>query len=130
MRSARYVLRPKSAAWRGFDPPRLFELSLTVEREGAPLGGNNIQLVLGAPDRPRTGLNEDVLLWLDSGWWATTRNHFALAPCVAEEIVSSAAVELSRLTERIDAGTHEDSKDFWEQVVAGPIEAQGPDYWR
>src|SRR3954467_10423731 len=66
-----YLLRPKSAAWRSSDLPSLSELSLTVERAGAPLGGHNIQVVMGAPDRPRTGLNEQVLLWLPSGWWVT-----------------------------------------------------------
>jgi hypothetical protein len=131
----RFVLRVKSAAWRNPDRThrghRLSELSMTVERDDVPLGGHNIQVVLGAPDQPRAGLNEDVALWLDSGWWVTLRNQFALAPAVATTILESAADELSRLTERVAEGSPPGPGDaFWQEIVAIRIEAAGPGYWR
>lgn len=70
--------------------------SLTVVRfmyasiPSTALGGTSIEAVVGAPDQPRHGLDEDVEMWLDTGWWVTLRNQFALAPCVANEIILSA----------------------------------------
>jgi hypothetical protein len=130
MHEGRFVLRPKSAAWRSSDPPVLSEVSLTVERDGVPLGGNNVQVILGAPDQPRSGLNEDVLLWLEPGWWVTVRNQFAAAPTVAAAILASAAQDLSRLTEYVGGGEGGESTGFWELVVCTTIAARGPDYWR
>ena len=134
MRETRYLLRTKSAAWRARRAPhegdRLTELLITVERGGVPLGGNNIQLVAGAPDRRRSGLNEDVVMWLDSGWWLTLRNQFADAPHVAAEILASAADRLSELTDCADRGGRPgDGDSFWQQIRATTIVATGPDYW-
>ena len=125
-----YILRPKSAAWRSFKPPSLSEVSMTVEHAGAPLGGHNIQVVLGAPDKPRRGLDDRVLLWLASGWWVTVRNQFADATGVAATILESAADGLSDLTALAAGGAPRDGTAFWEEVVATAIEARGPNYWR
>jgi hypothetical protein len=135
MRTTRYVLSPKSFGWRRRDHPdegdRFFEVSLAVERDaGVPLGGHNIQVVLGAPDQARHGLNEDVVLWLDSGWWVTLRNQFADAPDVAISILRPAADELSRLTELVSSGECGQHQALLERVHAISIETAGPDYWR
>ncbi len=71
---------------------------MTVRCDGKPLGGNNIQVVLGAPGETRIGLDEDVVLWLDSGWWVTVRNEFARAPDVARRVLESVADDLSAIT--------------------------------
>ena len=109
---------------------RLFALSITAERHDAPVGGNNIQIVVGAPDQRRSGLNEDVVMWLESGWWVTLRNQFADAPDAAVKILASAADRLSELTERADEGGGPDGKSLWQQIRGTTIEATGPDYWR
>jgi hypothetical protein len=62
---------------------------LVASRDGRPLGGNNVQAVLGAPDRKRFRLDRDVALWLPSGWWVSLRNQFAQAADVATKIVES-----------------------------------------
>src|SRR5580698_6491228 len=98
---AEYILRPKSGTWTNApDVPhdRLLRFDMTVTHDGTSLGGNNIQVVLGAPDQSRTGLDEDVVLWLDSGWWVTLRNEFARAPGVALRALESIAGELSAIT--------------------------------
>ena len=70
---------------------------------GEQLGGHNVQVVGGVPDRPRYGLDEDVAMWLPSGWWLTFRNQFAQAPDVAREIVDSVVNELSRINGEANA---------------------------
>jgi|GEM_PF-4668975 hypothetical protein len=96
---------------------------MTVVCDGRPLGGNNIQVVLGAEGERRTGLDEEVVLWLDSGWWVTLRNDFARAPDVARQIVGSIAGELSAITA--------DPRGAEAAVVfASTFEADGPDHWR
>jgi hypothetical protein len=130
VRETSYVLRPKSAAWRSSDPPSLSEVSMTVERAGAPLGGHNIQVVIGAPDRQRRGLNAQVVVWLPSGWWVTLRNQFADATGVAAAILESAADGLSDLTTFAAGGMPRGARAFWEELVATTVEARGPDYWR
>ena len=134
MRTTQFVLRPKSFGWRRRDRhdegDRFFEVSLTAERDGVPLGGHNIQVVLGAPDKARHGLNEDVVLWLDSGWWVTLRNQFAGAPDVAISILRPAANGLSRFIELVSAGESGQHEALLERVHAISIETPGPDYWR
>jgi hypothetical protein len=66
-----------------------------VRYDDKPLGGTNIQVVVGPPDQPRRGLNENVAVWLDSGWWVTSRNQFALDPWVGTEIALSMANHLN-----------------------------------
>ena len=96
-----YVLSPKSGTWTsGPDAPRdrLLRFDMTVSYDGTPLGGNNIQVVLGAPGESRVGLDEDVVLWLESGWWVTMRNEFARAPDAARRVLESVADDLSAIT--------------------------------
>jgi hypothetical protein len=56
---------------------RLLSFDMTAECHGTQLAGNNIQVVLGAPDQLRVGLEEDVVMWLASHWWVVLRNKFA-----------------------------------------------------
>lgn len=135
MKRAQYVLRVKSGGWNGHlknigDEYRLLDFTMTAEREGKPLGGNNIQLYLGAPDQERHGLNEDVALWLASGWWVSLRNQFATAPDVAAEIVRSVAGSLSDLTARAQNARGRDTEAVTAEVFATALTATGPDYWR
>ena len=121
-----YVLRPKSGTWTtssGAPSDRLLRFDMTVIYDGKPLGGNNIQVVLGAPSEARTGLDEDVVPWLDSGWWVTLRNAFARAPDVARRIVESIADELSAITDDprgADANV----------VLSTALETSGPEHWQ
>lgn len=62
MRQTRYLLRAKSGAWTAHPDAhspdyRLLRFDMTVEREGKRLGGNSIQLAVGAPDEQRSGLD-------------------------------------------------------------------------
>jgi hypothetical protein len=95
---------------------------MTVTYDGKQLGGNNIQLVVGAPGQTRVGLDEDVVLWLDSGWWVTFRNEFARAPDVAQRILGSAADPLSAITS--------DPRGADASILGSTvIEASGPSHW-
>jgi hypothetical protein len=126
VRSARYVLRARSGGWDG---GRLVRFDLTAEREGRPLGGHNVQAVVGMPDEPRYGLDADVAMWLPSGWWVTLRNQFADAPDVALAIIRSAA-DLSSLTTEAATLQGRESHDLWRRLLATPFESTGLDYWR
>jgi hypothetical protein len=68
---------------------RLLDFALVAEREGRSIGGNNVQAIVGAPEKQRSGLDRDVAVWLPSGWWVTLRNQFARAPDAAMEILKS-----------------------------------------
>jgi RNA:NAD 2'-phosphotransferase (TPT1/KptA family) len=115
-----YQLRPKSGTWANRD--RLLGFHLTVTYDGKQLGGNNIQAAVGAPDKKRFGLDEEVFLWLDSGWWVTLRNEFSRAPDVARQILGSAADEMSAITsDPLGA----DASILGSAVIA----AVGPSYW-
>lgn len=135
MKRAQYVLRAKSGGWNEHPDNishnyRLLNFTMTVEREGAPLGGNNIQLYLGAPDEKRHGLDEDVALWLASGWWVSLRNQFARAPDVATEIVGSVADSLTHLTTRAQNARGRETEAVTAEIFAMSLRAEGPDYWR
>jgi hypothetical protein len=121
---AAYLLRPKSGTWAGGQlSGRLVRFDMTVSCDARPLGGNNIQVVLGAPDEVRRGLDDDVILWLDSGWWVTLRNEFARAPDVARQIIGAISDELSAITaDRCGAEAA--------AVFAATFEADGPRHWR
>jgi hypothetical protein len=96
---------------------------MTVTYDGKCLGGNNIQLVVGAPGQTRVGLDRDVILWLDSGWWVTFRNEFTRAPDVAHRILASAADALSAVTS--------DPRGPTASILGSTaIEAVGPSHWR
>lgn len=135
MKRAQYVLRVKSGGWNEHpdntsDAYRLLNFTMTAERDGKPLGGNNIQLSLGTPDQRRYRLDEDVVLWLASGWWVSLRNQFALAPGVAAEIVGSVAGPLSDLTARAQSARGRQTKTVSDEIFAASLTATGPDYWR
>jgi hypothetical protein len=96
---------------------------MTVTYGGKQLGGNNIQLVVGAPGQTRVGLDEDVIMWLDSGWWVALRNEFARAPDVAHRVVESAADALAVITA--------DPRGADASILGSTvIEAAGPSHWR
>lgn len=104
---------------------------MTVERNGKQLGGHNVQVVLGTPDQARRGLDEDVALTLDSGWWVTLRNQFARAPCEAVEIIESIRDALSEITADATAASSGDaSQAIAKRLFSHVFKATGPDYWR
>lgn len=129
MNRTQYILRPKSSV-RAVNPLRLLGFDLTVEHDGKKVGGNNIQVVVGAPDRERRGLDEDVALWLSSGWWITLRNQFALAPCVAMEILNSVAEDLSSITANASQARGADAEALNRKLSDTAFSGEGPDYWR
>lgn len=134
MRQAEYLLRAKSGAWtahpNAHSPDnRLLQFDMTVERDGERLGGNNIQAVVGAPDRERRGLDADVCVWLASGWWVSLRNQFADAPDVAAAILASVADSLSALTDEATHARGNDAEAVTQKVFAAALQATGPDYW-
>ena len=130
-----YLLRPKSGGWtahpKAHSPDqRLLNFNLTAERRGTPVGGHNIQVVLGAPDQKRYGLNEDVAMWLASGWWLTLRNEFAKAPEVAAEILESACEALTAITAEATTARGAEAEALSRKLFSMSFEASGPDYWR
>jgi hypothetical protein len=134
MHTVRYSLHPKSGSWTthpdAHSPDyRLLGFMMAVECDGKRLGGNNVQVVLGAPDSPRRGLDEDVAMWLDSGWWVTLRNQFAQAPDVAARIVQSVADDLSALTGDATAARGVDAEKVTRRVFTTVVETEGPAYW-
>jgi hypothetical protein len=134
MRTDRYSLHAKSGSWTrhpdAHSPDyRLLRFMMTVECDGERLGGNNVQVVIGAPDRPRTGLDEEVAMWLDSGWWVTLRNQFAQVPTVAFQILQSVADDLSRLTGAATTARGIDAEEVTLRVFSTTLEADGPAYW-
>lgn len=126
MHRAEYLLRPRSHTWKA---GRLLGFDMTAEHDGRPLGGHNVQVVLGAPDRIRRGLDEDVALALDTGWWVTLRNQFALASCVAIEILDSAKDALTEVTAEANSASGEAAEELWRKLRSTVFGATGPDYW-
>lgn len=126
---------PKSGGWtchpdhQNSPENRLLSFTLTVRYDGKRLGGTNIQVVVGAPDQPRHGLNEDVALWLDSGWCVTFRNQFALAPCVGTEIILSVANQLSVLTVEATSARGPDAAELTHRLFSTTFHGEGPAYW-
>jgi hypothetical protein len=134
MNQTEYVLRPRSGTWAPGPSKRLVAFDITVEHGGEPLGGHNVQAILNAPDyRPpdprNAGLNDQVVLTLDSGWWITLRNQFGDAPGVAARILSSAAQELSRATSRASEARGNETDAVWSWLITTHFDASGPDYW-
>lgn len=107
----------------------LIGFNLTVEYDGKRLGGTNIQAVLGAPEQPRQGLNEEAAVWLESGWWVALRNQFALAPCEATEILESVADELSAITTEANRARGSQCDELWKKLVGMAFVGEGPAYW-
>ncbi len=135
MNSTQYVLRPKSGCWNNHPDGitteyRLLRFDMTAECHGNQLGGHNIQVVLGAPDQLRVGLDEDVAMWLASGWWVTLRNHFALAPEVALEVLESIADALTAITADATTARGMKTEVLTRELFSATFDATGPDYWR
>jgi hypothetical protein len=135
MNRTQYILRPKSGAWTGH-PSRsdandyqILGFDMTVEYGGKKLGGNNIQLALGAPDSVRRGLDEDVAMWLSSGWWVTLRNQFSTARCVAMEVLNSVADELSSITAEATEARGSNAAEVSERLFATTFTGEGPAHW-
>jgi hypothetical protein len=135
MRQTTYTLIPKSGGWNAHPDAhasnyRLLNFTMRGERRGDPLGGMNIQVVTGAPDGPRFGLDEDVNLWLPSGWWVTFRNQFADAPGVACEILGSIVDQLAAVTGKANEARGLAAEEVTREVFASRFDGVGPDYWR
>jgi hypothetical protein len=128
-----YVLRAKSLS--STRPPaadpryRLLGFTLTAERRGKPLGGNNVQAVLGAPSQTRYRLDQDVALWLPSGWWVTLRNQFAAAPDIAKAILGSVADELGAATAHLTDAHGAEAYALTRGLFDRAFRLSGPDYW-
>lgn len=135
MHRTEYTLRPKSGvwsqspSWSAPEDSHLVGFNLRVEYDGKRLGGTNIQAVLGAPEEPRHGLNEQVAIWLESGWWVSLRNQFALAPCEAVEILESVADELSAITTEANGARGSDTDELWKKLTGMAFVGEGPAYW-
>jgi hypothetical protein len=130
-----YRLRVKSGGWShhpdAHDPEyRLLNFRLIADRDDVPLAGNNIQAVVGAPDRTRYGLDQDVAVWLPSGWWVSLRNHFSRAPDVATEILQSVETPLSQITGELTSARGARTEELTRDLFATTFHARGRDYWR
>jgi hypothetical protein len=135
MHEVGYRLRAKSGGWShhpdAHDPEyRLLNFTLNAERDGGPLSGNSVQAVVGAPDQQRHRLNQDVAVWLRSGWWVNLRNQFAQAPDVATEILRSVERPLSQITAELEAARGARTQELTRDLFAATFDARGPDYWR
>jgi hypothetical protein len=130
MKEARFTLRPKSGAWSQDPDCRLLHFTLVASREGEPLGGNNVQARLGAPDQARYRLDRDVALWLRSGWWVSLRNQFAQVPEVATQILGSVHAELSEVTAALTTARGARTEELTHDLFARTFDAEGRDYWR
>lgn len=126
MKRTAYKLRPRSFGWRD---GRIVHLDMTVEHDGKPLGGHNVQIVLGAADEVRRGLDEDVALTLSTGWWVSLRNQFAVAPCVAMDILGAASDELEAITAAATEASGDAATRLYERLSTSSLNARGPDYW-
>ncbi len=134
MNSTHYLLRPKSGAWNthpdAHSPDyRLLRFDMTAECHGRPLGGHNIQAVVGAPDEVQVGLDRDVAIWLASGWWVTLRNEFALAPGIALSVLESVADQLSAITAEATVARGAATEALTRKLFIKTFDANGPDYW-
>jgi hypothetical protein len=132
-----YVLRPKSLSSTrppAADPAyRLLGFTITAERRGKGLGGNNIQAVVRAPSETsnwRHGRDDAVALRLSSHWQVALRNQFAAAPDVGSAIVQSVADELAEITSRLSESSGAEAEAVTRELFETTFRATGPDYWR
>jgi hypothetical protein len=135
VKSTGYTLRARSGGWNAHPDAhapdyRLLRFDMSASRGGERLGGNNVQVVLGAPDQKRYRLDLDVALWLESGWWVTLRNQFAQATGVGVAIVESVATELSAITAEATSARGPETESLNKRLWAMSFGAHGPDYWR
>jgi hypothetical protein len=75
-------------------------------------------------------LDEDVAMWLASGWWVSLRNQFAKSPDVATEILTSVEDELAEFTARLSDARGERTEGLTAELFGTVFDAEGPDYWR
>jgi len=134
MRLTTYKLIPKSGGWSAHPDAhspdyRLLNFTMRAECRGKRLGGNNIQVVAGVPDKPRYRLDKDVAIWLSSGWWLTFRDQFARAPDVGSEIIDSVADELSEITEKATYARGAEADEVTRKLFSMTFEATGRNYW-
>ncbi len=135
MKRVTYILSVKSGGWSHHPAAhhpeyRLLNFLLVASRGGKRLGGHNVQAVVGAPDQPRYGLDEDVAIWLPSDWWVSLRNEFAKAPDVATEILTSVGDQLDEITAQLSDARGERTEQLTEALFGTVFHAQGPDHWR
>jgi hypothetical protein len=135
MNDASYLLRAKSGGWSHHPDShdadyRLLRFTLVASRDGRPLGGNNAQAVLGAPDTARHRLDQVVVLWLPSGSWVSPRNQFAQAADIAAKILESVNDPLSELTAELTTARGARTEELTRDLFAMTFNATGPDYWR
>ena len=136
MKEVSFLLRAKSAGWTAHpdahDPDyRLLNFTLAASRGGKPLGGNNVQAKLRAPDQPpeRRAQNADDMR-LTSGWSVSFRNQFAHAPDVATEILESVESALSEVTANLTTARGARTEQLTRDLFATTFHAKGRDYWR
>lgn len=118
--------------WSFWEKPmtyRLWYFTMTAAHDDHRIGGNNVQLVVGAADMPREGRNVDVALWLRSGWWVSLRNQFADRPRAAVQIISSVADELSALTAKATQARGEQASELASEIEDVVLKAVGPEEW-
>lgn len=140
--TGRYLLVPRAAAlsenpsgsnWRPYwdapDAYRLWTVTLGAQGpNGRPIS-HNLQVKAGAPDLSRGRADENVVLWLPSGWWVTLRHEFAAAPRTATAIVVSAIEQLSNFTSRATDARGEEASALQVEWEERRFEAVGPAIW-
>ena len=133
MKTVEYLLRTRSIWSTGQvagDDYRLVGFDVTAERGGLPVGGHNVQAVIGAPGMTRHGLDRDVALWLASGWWVSLRNQFKSQPELGAEILTRASGELEAITVRLGDSTGATAVALWQELHDLTVRSSGQDYWR
>ena len=78
----------------------------------------------------RYRLDEDVAMWLPSGWWVTLRNEFAQAPGVAVTVLESVADQLSAITAEATTARGRDAQALSDKLFSCVFDGSGPDYRR
>ena len=69
-------------------------------------------------------------MWLDSRWWVSFRNQFALAPGVGRDIILSVANDLSAVTEEANTARGSNAAELTHRLFATTFYGEGPAYWR
>lgn len=136
MKETDFLLRVKSGGWShhpgAHDPAyRLLNFTLVASRGEKPLGGNNVQAKLRAPDQPPELRHPNVDdMWLRSGWSVSFRNQFAQAPDVATEILRSVEAQLAELTAELTTARGARTEELTRELFATEFLARGRHYWR
>lgn len=131
MADATYELRVKSGGWTHhpdtWDDPnaRLVSFTLKATRNGSPLGGDNVQAHVNAPDQPEYN---DVFFELSSGWRVSLRNQFERRPEVARAVFEVVDAELSRFTEALASARATQMVELQRELWATPFAATVADH--